>query len=293
MRWNHLNEKPDVDIGVDSLSEGFLYRGAYSNGGGDEAIKAVMTGRAVVIDGMTKMLASYKAGQPIYARITNGARAGSIARIVSKRFTVNRFKGLKSTYSEKITQTGTVTGHPDLWVCFSEDPYRSYGHRHQMRMGMTEWLELPWVEGEMFEFDGRKTVKANYSDWNSLVFLPDHTGPTEYVFTRATNMSAEQKAAAALAANYCHTPLDMFGNEVALGDMIIYARVGELVIGRLTKVSENGFMIVETILDKRELRLQGSESSDCIVKRKNNPAVMKFDKNEVLSQKLMMEKLKR
>lgn len=292
MLWSHTGEKPDLSIGVHSLdSGGMLYRGAYHDG--EVVINTVLSGRSLVIDGMKKMLAAYQAGQPIYARITSGARAGSITRIVSSRFALKGFTGLSSTYSERIIQTGTVKDRPDIWACFSEDQYRSFGHRKQLRMGMVKWLDLPYTEYEMFEFDGRKTVKANYSDWESLEFLPDHAGSTEFVFTRAAQMTAAQKQAAAQSANYCHTPIDMFGKEIALGDMIIYARAGELVIGRLTKVTDSGYMVVETILDKRELRLQGSESSDCIVNRKINPAVMKFERDEVLSQKLMMEKLKR
>jgi len=289
--WYHLNNnQPDKKMTVHHL-DGVLFHGGVTNT--KDAVDNVLKNRQLIVQGMIKLVAAYKARQPIYVQIHNGARAGSIAKISHKCLRLNTPVVMSPDQITKIIQQGVLTSDPHIFIRETNNNFYGIREPNKLLICMAEWVMLNTGVDIQYEFDGRKPITTNWNDQQGLEVLPDYQGPTVYQFARKESKSKAEKDAEKAAQAYSHVPLDMFGNEVAIGDMIIYARSGELVIGRLMKVSPSAYLSVETIMDKKTVSLQGTESIDSILNKRNNPALMKFNKNENLSQKLMVEKLKR
>lgn len=300
--WSLWSRQPDQILTFNSIDQyGSVFSGIAGQHG--KAVLDAIKGRAVVIQHMAKLVELHKAGQPVYGKIHNGARAGSIVRLSPSCITLRSASYAASKYAGR-SKIQVVEGHPELtMVVQSEEDILSallgsgaLARRSELvrfHLTMTEWLDFGGVCNIVYEFDGRKPVKTAFKDQDGFEFLPDYTGPTEFVFTKAVSKSAEEKKAEALANLLPLVPKDMFGHELAVGDMFIYARRDELVIARLVKTNEYGYITAETLIGKKEVRLQGDVSATATKSGANNPALMKFDKNEVLSTKLMVEKLKR
>lgn len=266
-------------------------------------IGVILQERKVVIDGMEKLVAQYKAGQPIYGYIRAGSRRKSIVRIANKCITL-KHASTKAVagYGRHLMLQGPSAADPRLFVKYTiihdtmfggpVPKITAIGQRDQITtVYLTEFLEFNLGELE-YEFDGRKSIKSNFKDQVDFQLLPGYQGPTDYQFAKAVSLTAEQKKAAAMANLLAHTPIDMFGNELAVGDMFAFSRRDELLFCRLVKVTDSGFIVGDDIMTKKQHRLQGETSASATKAGERNPALMKFVKDEVLSVKLMTEKLK-
>jgi len=289
MSWYHLHNNPDTMVEIGNL-KGDIYRGRYADQS-DETIENVIANRQLLIQGMAKMVEDFKAGRPIYAKIHSGARAGSIAKIERDCLQLRNISSVPKGPAYNIIRQGTLPTDPNIFIRESKSGFMGIREPNLLEIYMMEWIEQDGSKTLRYEFDGRKPVATNWGDQAGLEILPNHVGPTVYLFAKKPPKTEEEKAKK-VDLLPC-VPLDMFGNELAIGDMFIYSRRDELVIARLKRTHTSGFITAETILDKKEVRLQGEVSSHATKTGQHNPALMKFDKNEVLSTKLMMEKLKR
>jgi hypothetical protein len=259
------------------------------------------------IEAMAKMVSRFKAGEPIYVKINEGTRAGSIARVHRKALVLHTLPldgiGTGAIKSKaNIINSYVSDDFPNVVakIGWEADILASFvgsrgGRSPIFWVGFLEMLEFQCYHSALYEFDGRKPVRTNYSDLNNLEVLLDYEGPTKFVFTRAESKSAEEKEEERRAKvnELAFTPIDKFGNELAVGDMFIFARSDELLFLKLKKVSQHGFIVGTDLITKREVSLQAKASIAATKGSIKNAALAKFSKDEILSQKLMMEKLKR
>ncbi len=269
----------------------------------DQCYKQALHDYLPAIEAMNKLVALYHAGNQIYVKITTGARAGSIARLNPGRVKLKTVSDkqvsddeTRGGFSIQVLSTYSDPSRPNLIAKAYRRTDSLFGSRMtQVCVGFKELIEIERSSDlPYFDFDGRNSVKANYDDVGYMEILPDYTGPTVFVFNRATSKSAADKAAEKKAklSEMAYTPIDMFGNKLAAGDLFIYSRRDELIIAKLLRVSASGYIVGKLIVEGREVSLQGEYSIGQTKNNRVNRALMKFDKNEILSQKLMMEKLK-
>ncbi len=303
-RWDIWSKTPDDVLSFDSLGRDHeLLDGKNDQFYYNEAMK----GRKYVIDAMEKITEAFKRGDPVFGRINTGAREGSIVRIAPSSITLSYGAHAKSCgYNRVVVREGPSQDDPRVWCRIEEMGEDrvlaglglgglariNHSGAQFLTLYMTEYLAFN-TSNLVYEFDGRKPVKSNVGDQQGFEFLPDYTGPTVFMFTKAASKSPEEKRAEAEANKLAIVPLDMFGNKLGIGDMFIYARNSYLVIGRLKRTTAAGYIIADTILDKKEVSLQGEASREAMLRGQNNPALLRFSKDEVLSTTLMMEKLKR
>ena len=303
-KWDIWSRTPDDVLSFNSLGR----EHELSDGKNDQFYyQEALKGRKFVIDAMEKITEAFKRGDPVFGRINTGAREGSIVRIAPSCITLSYGTHAKSCGYNRVTkQQGPSQDDPRVWCrieVMGQDRILAglglgnLANTHNtgaefLTLYMTEYLDFD-TSNLVYEFDGRKPVKSTYGDQQGFEFLPDYAGPTVFMFTKAAGKSPEQKRAEAAANLLPIVPLDMFGNKLAIGDMFIYSRRDHLVIGRLKRTTPSGYIVADTILDKKEVSLQGESSREAMLRGQNNAALLRFSKDEVLSTTLMMEKLKR
>jgi len=295
---------PDTKLTLDSVDDGSLYY-AMLSGNSDDVISDTIARRRVIIDQMEKLVKLYKANQPIYARIHSGARAGSIVRIARSSISLAKVKsGDPSPFGgRQAIQEGMLQSDPRILVKILKDDnafdtfmlgtYRTY-----LWVGFHEYLKFARGQDHhynggilFYEFDGRKPVKTSFTDQSGLELLPDYQGPTVFEFARKDPVSAAEKAMRVKALNF--TPIDRFGHKLKVDDLFIYGKPNDLVFGRLVRVSEKGVISCKDFMTGAEVALMAEDTKRCVKKGLPISALMRFEKDEVLSQKLMVEKLKR
>jgi len=294
---------PDKNLTIHSVDEGYLF---YSIAGDiDTTVRDTLIQRKVVIDQMEKLVQLYKADQPIYARINSGARAGSIARIARSSISLVKVPSGDPSGYRQIIKEGTLQTDPRIRIKVMKDGHSIdnifFGSDHTyLWIGLNEYLKFARGQDHhysggilIYEFDGRKPVKTSFTDQSGLELLPDYQGPTVFEFARKDPVSAAEKARLAKENALAFTPIDRFGHELQVGDMFIYGKANDLIFGKLIKVSEKGIITCRDFMSNKETRLMAEDTVRCLKHGLRISALMRFDKDEVLSQKLMVEKLKR
>lgn len=257
------------------------------------------------IDVMAKVVALAEAGKPLFVKINNGAREGSIARLDPSCYEIRtpsfEDKHMRSNLS--LVKRFLVPDDHRLTITIMKNKGDAFDHFIQSN-GQS-WFEIHCQHSKVvavnlysdkvFAFDDKKSVRCNWNDMVDLEWLPDYEGPTVSQFTRKANVSKEEKARIEREKRneIAYTPIDKFGYKLGAGDMFVYGKADDLVLGILVKVTDSAVMVYKPILGGDEKRIMGTYTIESLKKGERIQALMRFEKDEVLSQKLMVEKLKR
>jgi len=270
------------------VNEGVIASGQVVPGADLAAIfESTLAARKDQVAALLDLARQYLRQEPIYVRIEDGARKGSIAKLSREHLALKRKVPVDQHYTgRKVISSGESEDGLTAW--YLESGWGS----NVMTIHVARSLELSGHEGSFTWDDRPKSVMAQYNELHGMTVLPGYKGPTVYQFQRAPSLTKAEKAALAAANAIAIHPLDMFGQKLNMDDMFIYARRDELVIARLKKVSESGYITAQTILDSKMVKLQGQEAVRCIREKKPVMSLMRFERDENLSQKLMVEKLR-
>ena len=86
-------------------------------------------------------------------------------------------------------------------------------------------------------------------------------------------------------------PLDRFCRHIKIGDMFLAATSGELIIGRLIRVSIKGVITYSDMLTGAIGRLSSESTKTNIIQTLPDMSLLRFENNEVLSRTITLQKL--
>ena len=216
----------------------------------------------------------HRQGLPIFVRINTGARAGSIAKIdpafINTNIPISFNHKTPQLFSDNTIVAVLTTG---------------YDLRINCQLVVKDAIRVKLYQDLTYVFDDR-SVKTNFKDQEDLEFLPFYDGPTVFCFTKKPKSESKPDGPP-----FAHEPIDTFGHKLAIGDMFIHGRSNDLVFGILEGVTPAGVLIYRSLYGKSGQRLASSDLLSCVKAGQASRSLMKFTKGEVLSERLMMEKL--
>ena len=231
------------------------------------------------IAGAVLLKERYAKGLPIFVRINSGARTGSIARIDPAFIDTTNPAYLYYNMPDLFTDNTLIA------IVFGNGNHIKTHLNFSYMIVVKDAIRLKLNEKFVYIFD-EKTVKTNFKDQEGLEFLPLYDGPTVSCYT------AKPKGAPKVEGPpFAHEPIDTFGHTLAIGDMFIHGRSNDLIFGYLEGVTPAGTLIYRSLFGKSGQRLQSSDLVACVRGGQPSRSLMKFSKGEVLSTRLMMEKL--
>jgi hypothetical protein len=198
-----------------------------------------------------------------YAEITQGARKGSIVKVLAKT----------SQHScESLTYVGV-----DREVGIS----RTFSNQVIVYLWPSRCIEV--AEDIKVLFDGStKGLTIAWDAWHSMVILADYQGPTVNTFTKKTKDTTPKKV-------QYYQIFDRFGEEVVIGDKFIYAGGGVVEIAILEGVTQHGHIAFQRVMDGSKTRSGSPYLSKDVKAGEHLGAVLKL--SDKMIQKILMAKL--
>jgi hypothetical protein len=245
----------------------------------EDAMKASRDHHLPDIEIMAAMVLLYRQHKPLWVKVTEGARAGTIARMDRDMVAYNVWQEPKTWNSSYLDFNRMYDDK--LIVEYHMKDFSPYATVHA-----PAWIAFDQMRNAVLKFDDRKPINIDYATTMSLEFLPEYQGPSVYEFTRVVKSKEELVAEKN---PYKFPVIDQLGHQINQDDMFIYGTANYLIIGQLKRVSDSGVITYKPWDGTKESKIMSASVLQAVKEGKSCAALMLFDKK--LMDRMMMFKL--